>query len=43
MSSVGVRGEGYGKRGTGLFKLRVETWNIGSLIEKSIELVKSVE
>ena len=34
-----VRGKG-GKRVIGLFKLRIASWNIGSLTGKSIELVK---
>ena len=32
-----------GKRGTGVLKLRVGSWNIGSLTGKSIELVKSLK
>ncbi|XP_055826424.1 uncharacterized protein LOC129894820 [Solanum dulcamara] len=41
---LGLKARGNsGKRETGFQKLRVGSWNIGSLIGKSIELVKSLE
>ncbi|XP_055831117.1 uncharacterized protein LOC129900217 [Solanum dulcamara] len=44
MSSIGAKARGNsGKRETDFHKLRVGSWNIGSLIGKSIELVKSLK